>query len=115
MSESLYCSLLMLSLGILTLFILRGGALASAGASFAIAGCMLTRPAGFFIFGAYGLVLGWLLFRRRPRRHVLAYLLPIAIVFLASCTDPVSLPAHPITIRSNRSPDRLRSIRCRLP
>lgn len=86
MSESLYCSLLMLSLGTLTLAILRGGALACAGASFAMAGCVLTRPAGIFLFGVYGLTLGWLLLRRRPRRHVFAFLLPLPIIFLALCT-----------------------------
>ena len=86
MTESLYCSLLILSLGTLTLAILRGGAWASAGASLAMAGCMLTRPAGFFFFGVYGLVLGWLFHQRRPRRHVIAYLLPVPIIFLALCT-----------------------------
>src|SRR5262245_23323837 len=96
--ESLYCSLLNLSLGILTLAVLRGGALAFVGASFAMAGCMLTRPAGFFLFGVYGLVLGWLLLRRRPRRHVLAFLLPIPIIFLAVCTyNRLMLGAFTIT------------------
>jgi hypothetical protein len=85
MSESLYCSLIMLSFGTLTLAILRGGAWACAGASFAMTGCLLTRPAGFFLFGTYGLVLGWLLLRRQPRRHVLAFALPLAIVVLATC------------------------------
>jgi hypothetical protein len=86
MSESLYCSLLMLSLGLVTLAVLRGGAPAFVGASFAMAACMLTRPSGFFFFGVYGLVLGWLLLRRRPRRHILAFLLPIPIIFLALCS-----------------------------
>jgi hypothetical protein len=86
LTESLYCSLLMLSIGTLTLAILRGGAWACAGASFAMAGCMLTRPAGFFFFGVYGLALGWLLFQRRPRRHAIAFLLPLPIIFLVLCT-----------------------------
>jgi hypothetical protein len=33
----------------------------------------------------YGLVLGWLLLQRRPRRHVLAFALSLAIVVLATC------------------------------
>jgi hypothetical protein len=86
MSESLYCSLLNLSIGMLTLAILRGGRLAFAGASFAMAGSMLTRPAGFFLFGVYALVLAWLLLRRQPRRQVLAFLLPVPMIFLALCT-----------------------------
>src|SRR5262249_32303815 len=85
MSESFYCSLVMLYLGALTLAILRGGAMAFAGASFAMTGCLLTRPAGFFLFGVYGLVLGWLLFLRQPRNHALAFALPLAIIVLMTC------------------------------
>jgi hypothetical protein len=104
MSESLYCSLLILSVGTLTLAVLRGGAPAFVGASFAMAGCMLTRPSGFFFLGVYGLVLGWLFLRRRPRRHVLAFLLPIPIIFLALCTyNRLVVGAFTITPFANHS------------
>src|SRR5262249_47807818 len=58
MRECLYCSLLMLSLGTLALAILHGGEWAFAGASLAMTGCMLTRPAGYFLFGIYVFVFG---------------------------------------------------------
>ena len=85
LTESLYSSLVRLSFGKLPLAILRGGAWACAAASFAMTSCLLTRPAGFFLFVIHGLVLGWLLLRRQPRRHALAFALPLAIVVLATC------------------------------
>lgn len=98
MPESLYCSLLNLSIGILTFAVLRGGALAFLCASLAMAGCILERPAGFFFFGVYALVLGWLILRRQPRRQVLAFLLPLPLVFLALCTyNRLTLGAFTIT------------------
>jgi hypothetical protein len=84
LTESLYSSLLMLSFGTLTLAILRGGAWACVGASFAMTGCIWARPAGLYFLVIYGLVLGWLLLQRRPRRHGLAFELPLAIVVLAT-------------------------------
>jgi hypothetical protein len=86
LAESLYSSLLMLSFGTLTFAILRGGAWACVSASFAMAGCIWMRPAGLYFLVIYGLVLGWLLLQRRPRRHVFAFLLPLPIIILATCT-----------------------------
>src|SRR5262249_21743769 len=46
----------------------------------------------------YGLVLGWLLLQRRPRRHVLALALPLAIVVLATCAyDRLTIGAFTVT------------------
>lgn len=85
MSESLYCSLLMLSVGTLALAVLRGSAKVYAVASLSMAACLLTRPAGFFLFGVFGLALAWFLFQRRPRRDILAFSLPFAIILLIVC------------------------------
>lgn len=85
MSESLYCSMLMLSVGTLALAVLRGGAKVYAGASLSMAACLLTRPAGFFLFGVFGLALAWFLFRRCPRHELLAFSLPFVIVLLSVC------------------------------
>jgi hypothetical protein len=85
MSESLYCSLLMLSFGLLALAIMRTGFKVCIAVSVVIAATMLTRPAGFFLFGIFGLALTWLAIQRRPRREVLAFCLPLATIMLAAC------------------------------
>lgn len=85
MSESLYCSLLMMSIGTLAPAILRGGIWPCVGASLAMIACIMTRPAGSFLFGVYGLALVWFLFQRRPRRETLAFALPFAASILAIC------------------------------
>lgn len=85
MSESLYCSLLMVSFGSLTLAILRDGIWFCAGASITMAGVILTRPAGFFLFAVFSLTLGWMIIRRLPRRQILAFALPLASLMLITC------------------------------
>jgi hypothetical protein len=85
MSESLYCSLIMTSFGLLTLSILRGGIWARIATSLAMAGVILTRPAGFFLFPVFGLTMGWMLLQRHPRRQILAFSLPFSILLLSTC------------------------------
>jgi hypothetical protein len=96
MSESLYCSLLIVSVGLVSLVIMRGGKKTCILASFAMAACLLTRPAGFFLFAVFGMVGLWLFFKRR--QDVLPFALPLAITVLAICAyNKLTLDSFTVT------------------
>ena len=89
MSESLYSSLLVLSVGLLTLGVVKDGAGPLAGASLAMAAALFTRPAGMFFLVIYVMVVGYLLLEwqrgLRPRRSLLAFAAPFAAILLSLC------------------------------
>jgi hypothetical protein len=85
MSESLYCSLLMLAFGAMASAILRGGMRAYLGMSLAMGGCTLVRPAALFFLGTYAFILAWMIVRRVGRRRILAFALPFASILLLMC------------------------------
>lgn len=87
MSESIYTSMLMLTVAALLLAIRSGRPLYWAAMSSAMAGVIFIRPAGMFLLPANLLLLLWIIWNRPQRRwaEAAACTLPMAVLLTALC------------------------------
>ncbi len=84
-SESLYASVLIVSMAGLIFALVRKSPFAFASASAAMAASILVRPSGAFLLVIYLLTLAFIAWNRYPARALLSFLTPLPAVLLALC------------------------------